>query len=98
MVVKWLRSERGFMSLIGMVLAMAIIAFLFLTYLRPQNKQERLKAIDQATGGTAKEAGIDTSSQLSVLQSSKIKIKAIEDYNKQRGDELMKEIEAMYQY
>jgi hypothetical protein len=97
-MIHLLRSKNGWTSLIGMLIAMAIIAFLFVTYLRPGEQPKDLKAIDQATSSTAKEAGIDTSSHLSVLESSKKRIAAIEEMNKNRGDELMKEIGDMQQY
>ena len=96
--MKKLRMNHGWASLIGLVIAIGIVCFLFMMYLRPQQQSGRLKSFDQETSGAAKESGIDTSSHLSVLQSSRTKIKAIEDHNKQRGDEMMKGIEAMQQY
>jgi hypothetical protein len=69
-------NNKGFMGLIGLVLTVLIVGvlayFIFPKYFREPT------GMNQQTKDTAKEAGIDTTSQSSILESTKTRIKDIE--------------------
>ena len=70
------------MGLVGLLVAVAIIAFL--AYLMSKQYFSKPTGMDQNTQEIAHQAGIDTTSQLSILDSAKATIKNAEDteYNR----------------
>ena len=88
-------SKTGWASLIGLLLAVVLGCFLYFLYLNPQ--KHRPISGDDAAQVTARE-GVDISSPLSAYQSATGRIEEVNQRNKARGQELMKEIEAMQQY
>ncbi|MFC1703519.1 hypothetical protein ACFL1E_01870 [Candidatus Omnitrophota bacterium] len=81
------KAKEGFMSMIGLLFAVAIIAvlcyFVVTTYVKPP-------VADTSVQEAASQAGIDTSNYKSVLETTKTTVKDIEkqqmDRQKQLGD------------
>ncbi|MFH1359540.1 MAG: hypothetical protein ABIJ41_00690 [Candidatus Omnitrophota bacterium] len=82
-------NEKGFASLIGMLLAIAIVAFL--AYKAITTYYQKPSA-DQETQKTMKEQGIDTSTYRSALDSAKQKTAGIEKMMQEREDLLQKDL------
>lgn len=81
-------NNKGFAGLLSLVLSVAIISvlmyFVFTRYfLKPS------ASMDQPTQKAVQEAGIDTTSQFGVLESTKAKIKQIEAQQVERADHLV---------
>ncbi len=94
-----LGSHNGWASLISLILAVCIAFFLYTAYLN-FNKQVRpeMRQIQGALQEADSAQTVDVSSASSVLQTATSRIQAIDERNRQRGDELMKEIGAMQEY
>ncbi len=93
-----LRSKDGWASLVGMLIAVAIAFFLYTAYTNFNQKarpemQEAQEALESVAGSAP--SGSSASGSLGTLQSATRRIQAIDERNRQRGDELMKEISAM---
>jgi hypothetical protein len=79
-------NNKGFMSLLGLIVTMAIIGgmayFVFTRYLgKPP--------IDAQTKEAAREAGIDTSNQKTILQSTAAQIKALQTDQIHQSQDMM---------
>jgi len=89
-------DHRGFVGLICLLLAIAIVIYLFAVsgsrYFSPAPVTK--KAIKEA----APDAKIDASSYTSVLESTKKQIKVIEQQGLERPNEIMKEMDRMQSY
>lgn len=85
----YLRSSGGWVGLIGLLIVVGIAAFLFIFCMHSAGKQEE---------GAAQAVGVDVSSQVSAYHSTVSQIEKINEHNKKRGDDLMRDIEAMQQY
>ncbi len=78
----YLRNKKGFASLIGLVLAVAIVCFLAYIALNTYFKRP---IADKSLNQTLSEQKIDTTSYQSLIKSTKSKI---EDITQQRSQEL----------
>jgi len=93
-----LRSKDGWASLVGMLIAVAIAFFLYAAYTNFNQKgrpemREAQEALESVSGTTS--SGSSATGSLGTLQSATRQIQAIDERNRQRGDDLMKEIGAM---
>ena len=75
-----LRNEKGFLSLIGLLVALAIISFLCYNFLTVYFKKP---VFDQQTQESLKQQGMDVSNYQTVLDSAR---KTVEKVNKQQAD------------
>ncbi len=81
-------KNKGFMGMIGLLLAAVIVGFLaYLSFTQYFGKPSA--HMDEPTQQMATDAGIDTSSQQAVLESTKAKIKNIEAMELKQEDQLM---------
>ena len=72
-----MRDEKGFVSLIGMLIALCVVCYLCFIVFKTYFKNP---ALEQAVEETHSERVIDTSNHHSIVESSKA---VVEDYNKQ---------------
>lgn len=79
------KGKQGFLTLIGMLFAIAIICFL--TYFT-WNVYFKNGPLDKATQGALKEQGINASSYQSVLDSTKSKLKEIQNQSAKQLEEV----------
>ena len=81
-------NNKGFMGMIGLLLTAVIVCFLaYISFTQYFGKPS--EHMDKPTQKMAADAGIDTSSQQAVLESTKAKIKDIEAMELKREDQLM---------
>ena len=85
-------NNKGFMGMVGLLLTAVIICVLaYIAYTRYLgNPSARM---DQSTKQTLQDAGIDTTSEMGILQSTKSKIKDIEQIELQRPQQLMNSLD-----
>ena len=81
-------NNKGFIGLVGLIVTAAILCFMVYFVLARYlgNPSARM---DQPTKRAVEESGIDLGTQASVLESTKSKIKEIEDLENKRADDLM---------
>jgi len=84
------RNQKGFVSLLGLLFAIAIICFvaykIYNAYLaKPTTDQETQKAL--------KEQGMDTRTQQGAYDSAKEKIQGVKEIMHQQGDDLLNAIQ-----
>ena len=81
-------NNKGFMGMIGLLLTAVIICYLaYISFTQYFGKPSA--HMDQPTQQMATDAGIDTSSQQAVLESTKAKIRDVEAMELKREDQLM---------
>ena len=82
-------NSKGFVGLLGLIITAAIISFLAYIMLTRYFDQSSV-TMDAPAQEAVKEAGINTSTQRTVLESTKAKIKDIEKMQQQQADTLIK--------
>ncbi len=68
-------DRRGFFSLIGILLALALACAMYFFILKMYVQKP---VVDRATAGSIKESGIDTSGYSAILNSTKSRLRDIE--------------------
>jgi len=79
-------NNRGFGGFIGLLLTLAIISFL--AYLISVHYLGKPQGMDQNTQQIVNQAGIDTTSQSSILDSTKSTIRTVEEMQHNQSDQL----------
>jgi type IV secretory pathway TrbF-like protein len=79
------KNNQGFVSLIGMLLTLIIICFLVYTML---NIYFKPGVVEKTAGKNMQASGIDTSSYKSIVDSTKDKVKEINQRSQERVDQL----------
>lgn len=96
---KKISMDKAGFSLISVVLALMIVIFLFFGYFgKFQKDPEIIEVINPEVQRAGEAAGVDASTHISVLEGLKEKVGQIEERNRNRGDEIMKEIGDLGQY
>ena len=81
-------NNKGFVGMIGLLLTVVIISFVayfaFTQYFGKPTKQ-----MDQSTQKMVTEAGIDPTSQQAILESTKARLKGLEQLQQQSADQTL---------